>query len=69
MTLSQRIKQLRNQRKIDLLELAQRSELDETIVSGLETNRASVTVELLVKIAKAFQMSLRQLLEGVEFNS
>ena len=67
MTLSQRIKQLRNQRNINLIELAQRSGIGKATLSRIESNQTLGTVESLVKIAKAFQMTVQELLEGVKF--
>ena len=67
MTLSQRIKHLRNQRNINLNELARRSGIGKATLSRIESKKTLGTVESLVKIAKAFQMSVQEFLEGVEF--
>lgn len=67
MILSQRIKHLRWQHDIKLVELAKRSEIGKATLSRIESNQTLGTVDSIVKIARAFQMSVQQFLEGVEF--
>ena len=66
MTLSQRIKQLRNKRNINLNELAQRSGIGKATLSRIESKKTLGTVGSLAKIAKAFQITVQELLEGAE---
>lgn len=67
MILSQRIKYLRWKQNIKLVELAKRSEIGKATLSRIESDKTLGTVESLIKIARAFQMTMPQLLEGVEF--
>ncbi len=67
MTLSQRIKELRHKADISLDDLAKRSDVGKATLSRIESNQSLGTTKVLIKIAKAFNMDIRELLAVVEF--
>ncbi|MFC1709759.1 helix-turn-helix domain-containing protein [Candidatus Omnitrophota bacterium] len=67
MTLSQRIKELRHKADITLDELSKRSQVAKSTLSRIETGQSLGTTKSLVKLAKAFQMSVQELISEVKF--
>lgn len=67
MTLAQRIKELRSKHDITLTELSKRSSIGKATLSRIENNQVSPTIHSLIKIAKALNMDVRELLAVVEF--
>ena len=67
MTLSQRIKELRFKQNLTLNELSKRSGVGKATLSRIESGQSLGTTKVLVKIAKAFNMDLKELIVVVEF--
>lgn len=67
MTLAQRIKELRFKHDYTLNQLAQKSGVGKATLSRIENNQTLGTIQSLVKIAKALNMDIKELLAVVEF--
>jgi len=67
MTLSQRLKELRFKHDITLNELSKRSGVGKATLSRIENRQSQGTTKVLVKIAKAFNMDLREFIAVVDF--
>ena len=67
MTISCRIKELRYKQNITLNELSKRSGVGKATLSRIENGKSLGTTKVLVKVAKAFNMDIRELLAVVEF--
>ena len=68
MNLAQRIRQLRSKEGITLTELSKRSGVGKATLSRLENGLTLGTTQVLVRIAKAFGMDIREFLVVVEVN-
>ncbi|MBL7131288.1 MAG: helix-turn-helix transcriptional regulator [Candidatus Omnitrophica bacterium] len=67
MTLSHRIEELRHKQDITLNELSKRSGVGKATLSRIENGQSVGTTKVLVKVAKAFNMDIVELLAVVEF--
>lgn len=61
-----RLRQLRKAKKWSLLELSLRSEVNHNYLCDLENGRRNPSLEMLQKIADAFEITLSSLVFGVE---
>lgn len=64
--LGQRLRQLRGQRRLSQEQLAEAAGIHVTYLSTLERGRRNPTLSVLVDLAKALDMSLSELLKGVD---
>ncbi len=67
MKLNERMKELRNERQLTLKELAELSELSVSYLSDIERGRTVPTLNTLETIATALNVSVIDLLSGVDF--
>lgn len=67
MNIGEKIKKTRKLLGITQQELAESVCLDQTMISKIENNASSVSLESLQKIAKAFNTTLSELLKDVTF--
>lgn len=63
--LGKRIKDLRGREDMTQEELAEKSHLDPTYISGIERGVRNPTVLILGRVARAFNLSISRLMEGV----
>ncbi len=67
MKLQERLQEVRKQKKMTLLQVKERTELSVSYLSDLERGRTSnPSLETLERIAQCYQMSLADLLSGVD---
>lgn len=64
--LGMRIKFLRNQRKWSQEDLALEANINKNYISDLENGRRNPSLDVLERVAKAFNISLAELFKGVE---
>lgn len=64
--LGMRIKFLRKERKWSQEDLALESDVNKNYISDLENGRRNPSLEILEKIAIAFNISLSELFKGIE---
>lgn len=64
--LAQRIKSRRLQQKVTLEELARRADLTRSMLSKVENFRVTPSLEALARIAKGLDISIAELLEGLD---
>lgn len=62
-TLGEKLKKLRNQHHLKQSELAEKIEVSSSLVSNWELDKSVPKQENLVKLAKLYQMSVRELLD------
>lgn len=67
MELSERIRQLRKEHNLKLREIAEATGLSTPYVSDIERGRTAPAIKTLTAIAGVFNMTLVELLQGVEF--
>jgi transcriptional regulator with XRE-family HTH domain len=67
MTISQRIGQLRREKKLTQHQLASQSELSVSAIRKYEQGISEPSIRSLIKIASAFKITLDELVEGVDF--
>lgn len=67
MKLHERMKELRTERDLTLKELAERSELSVSYLSDIERGRTIPTLNTLESIANALDVTVIDLLSGVDF--
>ncbi len=60
-----RVRFLRNKKKVSIQEFALQIEINPNYLSDLERGNRNPTLKVMSKIAKGFEMSLSELLEGV----
>lgn len=60
-----RVRFLRNEKKVSIQEFALQIEINPNYLSDLERGNRNPTLKVMSKIAKGFEMSLSELLEGV----
>lgn len=65
-SLGLKIRELRKKRKWSILELSLRANINRNYLGDLENGRRNPTLELLERIAKAFNMSISELTFGIE---
>jgi transcriptional regulator with XRE-family HTH domain len=68
MKLSERIRQLRKTHQLKLREIADLTGLSITYISDIEHDKTAPAIKSLTAIAGAFNMTLIELLQGVEFS-
>jgi transcriptional regulator with XRE-family HTH domain len=68
MELSERIRQLRKEHKLKLREIAEATGLSTPYVSDIERGRTAPAIKTLTAIAGVFNMTLVELLQGVDFS-
>ena len=61
-----RVKELRLIRGISQEKMAELADLDRTYIPGIEAGKRNVSLEVIEKIAKAFSMSLFELLSDLK---
>lgn len=61
----QRVKELRLTKGYSQEKLAELSDLDRTYIPGIESGKRNVSINVLQKIANAFNISLSELLKGI----
>ena len=66
MTLGERLRLIRKENKLTLKDLSQRANLSVPYLSGMERGVVNPSVETLQKVAKAYNMSVKELFSGVE---
>ena len=66
MTLGQRIRSLRESRGLRLIDLSKRAECDITALWGWEHDKYQPNIYHTKKLAEAFNITINELLEGVE---
>lgn len=64
--LGSRIKELRLQNNLSQEKLAELADLDRTYIPGIEAGKRNVSLEVIEKIAKAFSMSISELLSDLK---
>ena len=67
MKLQNRLKELRTHREMTLKDVATRSELSVSYLSDIERGRTTPTLATLEALARAFEISVVDLLTGVDF--
>lgn len=67
MKLQDRLKELRTNREMTLKDVATRSELSVSYLSDIERGRTTPTLATLEALARAFEISVVDLLTGVDF--
>lgn len=63
--IARRIKQLRKEQKISQEVLANISNIDRTYIQSIEKGERNISVTILEKIAKGFQISISEFLKGI----
>ena len=66
MKLSQRLRFIRRENQLTLKELSQRSKLSIPYLSDMERDVVNPSVDTLRKVAKAYNISVKDLISGVE---
>ena len=61
-----RLRQLREQRGLSQERLAELSDFDRTYLSGIERGVRNPTLAVIASLAKALEMKLSELMEGVD---
>ena len=61
-----RLRQLRKAKKWSLLELSLRANINHNYLCDLENGRRNPSLEMLEKLAKAFEITLSSLVLGIE---
>jgi transcriptional regulator with XRE-family HTH domain len=61
-----RVKELRLYKAISQEKLAELADLDRTYIPGIEAGKRNVSLEVIEKIAKAFSMSVTELLNDLK---
>lgn len=64
-----KVRELRKKRKWSILELSYRANIHRNYLGDLENGRRNPTVEVLERLAKAFNMSISELTFGIEIVS
>ena len=65
-SLGLKIRELRKKKKWSILELSLRANVNRNYLGDLENGRRNPTLEILARIAKAFNMSISELTFGIE---
>ena len=63
----EQLKDIRKKKNISQEELAFRSNLDRTYISGLECGKRNPTLKILIKIAHSLDVSISKLLSNIDF--
>lgn len=61
-----RVKELRNERNLSQEVLAHLAELDRTYIPSIEKGERNVSLEVIQKLSKAFEIKISELLNGIE---
>ena len=61
-----RVKQLRLEKELSQEGLAHLAELDRTYIPSIEKGERNVSLEVIQKLSKAFNMKISELLKGIE---
>lgn len=64
-----KVRELRKKRRWSIVELSLRAEINRNYLGDLENGRRNPTVEILGRLAKAFNMSISELTFGLELIS
>jgi len=64
-----RIKALRKERGISQENLALKAELDRTYIPSIEKGDRNVSIVVIEKLAKAFDIKISELMEGIEIDN
>jgi len=65
-SLGVKVREIRKKRKWSLLELSMRANINRNYLCDLENGRRNPTLEVLERLAKAFNMSISELTFGLE---
>ena len=65
-TFGNRVKELRLKKSISQEKLAELADLDRTYIPGIEAGRRNVSLEVINKIAKAFLITVSELLLDIK---
>ncbi len=60
-----RVRELRLSKGYSQEKLAELSDLDRTYIPGIESGKRNVSIVVVAKIAKAFQISISELMENI----
>lgn len=63
--LGQRVKELRLSKGYSQEKLAELSDLDRTYIPGIESGKRNVSLVVVEKIAKAFQINISELMDNI----
>jgi transcriptional regulator with XRE-family HTH domain len=63
--LGRRIRSLRDAREGSQDDLAEKTDFDRAYIGGVETGQRNITLRNLLKFARAFRISLSELVEGL----
>ena len=66
--IGQRIKELRDAKGMAQKDLAYASDLDRSYIASIENGQRNVSIVNIEKIAKALNVTLKELFDNVEFN-
>lgn len=61
----QRVRELRISEGYSQEKFAELSDLDRTYIPGIESGKRNVSIVVVAKIAKAFQISISELMENI----
>lgn len=61
----QRVRELRISTGYSQEKLAELSDLDRTYIPGIESGKRNVSIVVVAKIAKAFQISISELMDNI----
>jgi transcriptional regulator with XRE-family HTH domain len=61
----QRVRELRISKGYSQEKLAELSDLDRTYIPGIESGKRNVSIVVVAKIAKAFQISISELMDNI----
>ncbi len=64
--LGKRIKQLRQEKGLSQEALAHLAELDRTYIPSIEKGERNISLEVIQKLAIALEMTISELLKGIE---
>jgi len=61
-----RVKELRTEKELSQESLANLAELDRTYIPSIEKGERNVSLEVIQKLSKAFEIKISELLNGIE---
>ncbi len=64
--LGKRVKQLRQENGLSQEALAHLAELDRTYIPSIEKGERNISLEVIQKLASAFEMTIGELLKGID---
>jgi transcriptional regulator with XRE-family HTH domain len=64
--IGKRVKELRQEKNLSQEALAHLSELDRTYIPSIEKGERNVSIEVIQKLAKAFDLKISEFLKGLD---